>query len=174
MKTLALGLLGLCSTCYAFDYTTFEFNAGSGLQGEIDIQQGAQGLITASEVGSYDFTSLSVWEGGQDFTAIGTGAICPPEGCGLDVIGQDLYWLGGRINFTTLPQASPPFSTAVSYSGDTNTEAREYLAPSVGTLIGTDPMNAPEIDPSGTLPALTLLLGGLAVLRGTRSRRTDY
>lgn len=31
-----------------------------------------------------------------------------------------------------------------------------------------DPVTAPEIDPAGTLSGLTLLVGGLAVLRGRR------
>lgn len=34
-----------------------------------------------------------------------------------------------------------------------------------------DPASAPEIDPAGTMGALTLLLGGLAALRGRRSAR---
>ncbi len=32
----------------------------------------------------------------------------------------------------------------------------------------TDPASAPEIDPAGMLSGLTLLLGGLAVVRGRR------
>jgi hypothetical protein len=32
------------------------------------------------------------------------------------------------------------------------------------------PMAAPEIDPAGAMSAFTLLAGGLAVLRGRRSR----
>jgi hypothetical protein len=31
--------------------------------------------------------------------------------------------------------------------------------------------SAPEIDPAGALSALTLLLGGLAVVRGSRSKK---
>jgi hypothetical protein len=39
---------------------------------------------------------------------------------------------------------------------------------------GGDPgptASAPEIDPAGALSALTLLLGGLAVVRGSRSKK---
>jgi LPXTG-motif cell wall-anchored protein len=34
-------------------------------------------------------------------------------------------------------------------------------------------MGAPEIDPSSALAGLTLLSGGLAVMRGRRSRKLD-
>jgi hypothetical protein len=35
-----------------------------------------------------------------------------------------------------------------------------------------DPVKAPEIDPSSAMAGLTLMLGGLAVLRGRRSKIT--
>lgn len=38
-------------------------------------------------------------------------------------------------------------------------------------LSGTSSMSAPEIDPAGALSGLTLLAGGLAVVRGRRSKK---
>jgi hypothetical protein len=35
----------------------------------------------------------------------------------------------------------------------------------------TVPLSAPEIDPASALSGLTLLLGGLAVVRGRRARK---
>lgn len=171
-KLFLIGLLVLLSfRAYAFDYTVFELNAGSGLQGKIDIQTGVQGLVTAPEVLGYDFTSLAIWAGDMPFTAQGTTAICAPPGCGLDVVGTDLYWSGGRINFTTLPQANSYHSESVSYSGDTTTEAKEYLAPTDGTLIGVDPpINAPELELSGWWTSF-ILMAGIAAIILDRTRR---
>jgi hypothetical protein len=36
---------------------------------------------------------------------------------------------------------------------------------------GSGPVAAPELDPAGAMGALTLLMGGLAVVRGRRSAR---
>jgi hypothetical protein len=36
-----------------------------------------------------------------------------------------------------------------------------------------EPVKAPEIDPSSAMAGLTLMLGGLAVLRGRRSKITN-
>ena len=38
---------------------------------------------------------------------------------------------------------------------------------------GTGPVAAPELDPSAAIAALTLLSGGLAVVRGRRSRKRE-
>jgi hypothetical protein len=35
------------------------------------------------------------------------------------------------------------------------------------------PLTAPEIDPSSAIAAMSLLVGGLAVLRGRRSKATE-
>ena len=43
--------------------------------------------------------------------------------------------------------------------------------PAVPTPISIPPMRAPEISPDGAFAALTLLAGGLAVLRGRRARK---
>jgi hypothetical protein len=41
-----------------------------------------------------------------------------------------------------------------------------------GAVIATAvPLRAPEIDPASALSGLTLLLGGLAILRGRRARK---
>jgi hypothetical protein len=39
------------------------------------------------------------------------------------------------------------------------------------TAQASDTMSAPEIDPAGAMAGLTLLAGGLAVLRGRRSKK---
>jgi len=38
-------------------------------------------------------------------------------------------------------------------------------------VAASDPMATPEIDPAGAMAGLTLLAGGLAVLRGRRSKK---
>lgn len=38
---------------------------------------------------------------------------------------------------------------------------------------GSSPTSAPEIDPGSAMAALTMLMGGLAVLRGRRSKNPD-
>jgi hypothetical protein len=38
---------------------------------------------------------------------------------------------------------------------------------------GTKPVTAPEIDPASAMGGLTLLLGGLVVLRGRRSKTSE-
>ena len=41
-----------------------------------------------------------------------------------------------------------------------------------GTSEKHEPVKAPEIDPSSAIAGLTLMMGGLAVLRGRRSKMT--
>lgn len=42
---------------------------------------------------------------------------------------------------------------------------------SISDKAAATPISAPEIDPASSLTALTLLAGGLAVLRGRRNRK---
>jgi hypothetical protein len=43
----------------------------------------------------------------------------------------------------------------------------------VGHNHGSPPASAPEIDPGSAMAALTMLMGGLAVLRGRRSKNPE-
>ncbi len=43
----------------------------------------------------------------------------------------------------------------------------------VGHDHGSSPASAPEIDPGSAMAALTMLMGGLAVLRGRRSKNPE-
>lgn len=56
-----------------------------------------------------------------------------------------------------------PHWTAFAHSG--KSDMRSQFVSSMNTA------SAPEIDPAGALSALTLLLGGLAVVRGSRSKK---
>lgn len=40
----------------------------------------------------------------------------------------------------------------------------------IAQAVTLDPVGAPEIDPASAISAVTLLLGGLAVIRGRRSQ----
>ena len=59
-------------------------------------------------------------------------------------------WMSGTLNDAGTPAYTPPISVAIS---------------DAITVYGT---SAPEIDPSSAMSGLTLLFGGLAVLRGRR------
>jgi LPXTG-motif cell wall-anchored protein len=48
--------------------------------------------------------------------------------------------------------------------------ARHVGAVGIHRLAATSDMTAPEIDPAGAMAGLTLLAGGLAVLRGRRKK----
>jgi hypothetical protein len=59
---------------------------------------------------------------------------------------------------------------SAAFAGQFSTSAHEgfAIAPHV---LATMPASAPEIDPAGALSGLTLLLGGLAVVRGRRVKK---
>lgn len=68
----------------------------------------------------------------------------------IDQLGQDFaQWLDGLLG---IPYSSPG---------------------SAGGQGGSGAVAAPEFDPASAMAALTLLSGGLAVLRGRRSRRKN-
>jgi hypothetical protein len=51
-------------------------------------------------------------------------------------------------------------------------QARSHIGWASHARVATsDTMSAPEIDPAGAMAGLTLLAGGLAVLRGRRSKK---
>ena len=53
-----------------------------------------------------------------------------------------------------------------------NWSARSHVGfASHARVASSDPMSTPEIDPASAMAGLTLLAGGLAVLRGRRSKK---
>ena len=60
---------------------------------------------------------------------------------------------------------SVAFATGWSPSAHFGTDTARFQLQSVSTT------SAPEIDPAGALSGLTLLAGGLAVVRGRRSKK---
>ena len=59
---------------------------------------------------------------------------------------------------------------SAAFAGQFSTNAHEGFAVASRALAST-PASAPEIDPAGALSGLTLLLGGLAVVRGRRVKK---
>ena len=60
-------------------------------------------------------------------------------------------------------------STAFAAHWDSSAHYGYSLSPSQNPA--TNVVSAPEIDPAGALSGLTLLLGGLAVVRGSRAKK---
>jgi hypothetical protein len=54
------------------------------------------------------------------------------------------------------------------YASSTMTGSTSTSTSTTGTSPSTSAVSTPEIDPAGILSGMTLLLGGLAVLRGRR------
>jgi hypothetical protein len=71
------------------------------------------------------------------------------------------------LNFTTAPTVAGLGYTQTAVSGDNLFYTTSSSTLSVGVSSSTPP-SAPEIDPASATSALTLLLGGLAVLWGRR------
>ncbi len=72
---------------------------------------------------------------------------------GLGSVALSANWTPAAHNGTSWQHHSLAAGTSGSSSGATTTAA------------------APEIDPAGALSGLTLLLGGLAVIRGSRAKK---
>jgi hypothetical protein len=58
-----------------------------------------------------------------------------------------------------------------AYANNWSLGARAGWAAHPHAVASSDPTAAPEIDPAGAMAGLTLLAGGLAVLRGRRSKK---
>lgn len=58
-----------------------------------------------------------------------------------------------------------------AYADNWQARTRVGWASHARTAQASDTMSAPEIDPAGAMAGLTLLAGGLAVLRGRRSKK---
>jgi len=110
--------------------------------------------------------------------AAGSGGNCFSDGAvqaydGIDqnistVAGQQYtlsFWLSDDSELTTAQQLSTNGDTM-----DTGGNGIDVLAyAGVGIPVEGGPAAAPEIDPASAMSALTLLLGGLTVLRGRKS-----
>ena len=62
------------------------------------------------------------------------------------------------------------FGTA-AYANNWQAQSHIGFASHARVAAASDPTATPEIDPAGAMAGLTLLAGGLAVLRGRRSKK---
>lgn len=161
--------------------TIYDITAGLPVDGSITLLSGISGPIIGSDVLSFDFTAfpgLAI-----NGSVLGTSAGCGAEfaaGCGLTVSGDNLLWTG-----TITGSDEPPWYGIVFQNADQNaqnpapnftvTTAPLQGGPAtyeIGTqfLFASDPPSAaPEVDPAGTIAALTLLAGLTAIVRGKRA-----
>jgi len=104
--------------------------------------------------------------------SVNGGAFHPDNGWGYMSLGQDGY------GFTLYPgngaEISLNMNTGIMLEYDNEGFGNYARVNSVQQIGGTQALTAqaPEIDPAGWVSGLTLLIGGLLVLRGQRVRHT--
>jgi hypothetical protein len=113
---------------------------------------------------SFDFSA------GEPFTVQGGGPSAEYGGTALYILGEDVEGQEGngiiQFNgtFSTISFTTPQYENFYAFTvGEDQTLTSQLPGGGTGTA-------APEIDPASTMSGLTLLLGGLAIMRG-RFRR---
>jgi hypothetical protein len=176
-KWLGALVFALCGAATAHAQTyAIDFFDGSSTS--IIDATGAFTYNAAQPAGS-QFSNFTVdWSGNAfDFTALANATPTESHGCGSGNISlfsylttaacssQNLSWLG-EFQFSTSSASfifsalDNPVASSVATSG--------FVIPEGGTFSATQTQTVPELDPASAASGLTLLLGGLMVLRGRK------